>query len=431
MKNRKTTSLKAVMTSVLSLVLCCSMLFGASYAWFTDRATTNVNVIQSGTLDVMLVDAAGNDIEGQTLSFMNANGETDILWEPNATFVLPVIKIKNDGNLALKYRIEINKPDPVVGAVNLQDVIEFSVNDGTADLDLATYENHLSPGETSGELTISGHMMKEAGNEYMDLTLREVSITVYATQYTEEFDSIDNQYDADATLDFTDVDDEDALFRGAAAGYDVTLTNDIDVSRDIVMAASSNIDGAGNTLYKDASADEGTNAGVLTTGGSISNITIAGSGANAEDKGFRAVYAPKMADDLTIFNATLKGTYALNTSGTGKLAVKNSVLNGWTSFDVDEAEFVDCEFTAVGSSQDGYELNTIRAYNDVVLTDCDFISPYIFSAGNTGITIEINHCTFAGEAITATNFAELFTIEAGDDLYGCTIIVDGSQVVFA
>lgn len=196
--NRKSRSKTAFVSRLMALAMCCTTLLGSTYAWFTATTTTNVNKIVSGTLDVQLVDAAGNDLEGETMSFKNKDGSTTILWEPNATFALDDVYVKNNGNLAMKYRIEINEPEGVPGAVNLQDVIDFSVFDGTQFLDLATYENHLSPNEKSGALSIRGHMRSEAGNEYMNQTLENVSITIYATQYTEEYDSFDNIYDANA-----------------------------------------------------------------------------------------------------------------------------------------------------------------------------------------------------------------------------------------
>ena len=431
MNTRKSTK-RALLTSVMCIVLCISMLSGATLAWFTDTATTEVNAVQSGILDVDLVDASGNTLVGDSLEFVAADGrnQNEILWEPGCTYELEEVYVANKGNLALKFKVEINK-DGVTGDVKLLDALEFTVKENGTEIDIDTYVGHVDAGLTSQyPIVISGHMREDAGNEYMDLAIENLAITVYATQDTVEEDSYDNNYDADATLDFAPASDEDDLFRAAAAGSNVTLSNNVDVTADIVMSESSIIDGEGYTLYKDATNDEGTNAGVLTSGGSINNISISGSGSNAEGKGFRAVYAGTMSDDLSITNATLEGTYALNASGTGALTVKNTTLNGWTSFDVDSAVFENCEFTGNGSSADGYDLNTVRAYNDTVMTDCSFTSPYYFSAGASGITIEINHCTFGGEAITAVNFAELFEIESGDKLFDCTVIVDGKTVEF-
>ena len=51
----KKTLRRALITSVVSLVLCFAMLLGATYAWFTDTASTGVNTIASGNLDMYLL----------------------------------------------------------------------------------------------------------------------------------------------------------------------------------------------------------------------------------------------------------------------------------------------------------------------------------------------------------------------------------------
>jgi SipW-cognate class signal peptide len=45
---------RALILSILLIVVCVSMLIGTTFAWFTDTAETSVNTIQAGTLDVAL-----------------------------------------------------------------------------------------------------------------------------------------------------------------------------------------------------------------------------------------------------------------------------------------------------------------------------------------------------------------------------------------
>ena len=54
MENSKSTK-RALLTSVLALLMCVTMLVGATFAWFTDTASTGVNKIQAGNLDVKLM----------------------------------------------------------------------------------------------------------------------------------------------------------------------------------------------------------------------------------------------------------------------------------------------------------------------------------------------------------------------------------------
>ena len=204
MTNRKSTK-RALLGSIMAMVLCLAMLVGATFAWFTDTASTGVNKIQSGNLDVALEmkDASGNWVsaEGKTLDFVkaaDAKGEA-ILWEPGCTYTLPELRVVNNGNLALKYKVTITG---INGSAKLNEAIEWTIGDVAMGA-----EQHLKAGE-SNTFTIKGHMKESAGNEYMDLTISGISITVYATQDAVESDSFNNQYDKNAaykgTQEFTE-----------------------------------------------------------------------------------------------------------------------------------------------------------------------------------------------------------------------------------
>ena len=204
---KKNTTKRSLLASVLALVMCVTMLVGTTFAWFTDSASTAVNKIESGTLHVDIVDKDGNSLDGKTLSFKNVNGDTNILWEPGATFNLDSFRIVNTGKLALKYKVIING---VNGNAKLLEAIDFFVKIGDAEkVALADWEGILLPeGKTATTdnevvgatdfITISGTMKKEAGNEYQGLSIDGIGITVVATQYTYEYDSKDNLYDKDA-----------------------------------------------------------------------------------------------------------------------------------------------------------------------------------------------------------------------------------------
>ena len=205
MTNRKSTK-RALLGSIMAMVLCLAMLVGATFAWFTDTASTGVNKIQAGKLDVALEMKEGDSwvsAEGKTLDFVkaaDAKGEA-ILWEPGCTYTLPELRVVNNGNLALKYMIKITG---IKGDAKLNEVIDWTIND--ADINLT--EMQLKAGEEGAAFTIKGHMQESAGNDYMDLTISGISITVYATQDTVESDSFNNQYDKNAaykgTQEFTE-----------------------------------------------------------------------------------------------------------------------------------------------------------------------------------------------------------------------------------
>ena len=142
MTNSKSTK-RALLTSVLALLMCVAMLIGATFAWFTDTASTGVNKIQAGNLDVDIVDENNNSLDGKSLSFKDKDGKTDILWEPGATFNLDSFKIVNKGNLAFKYKVIING---VNGNAKLLEAIDFFVKIGAAEkVALADWDGILLP----------------------------------------------------------------------------------------------------------------------------------------------------------------------------------------------------------------------------------------------------------------------------------------------
>ena len=218
MTNSKNTK-RALLASILSVVLCCAMLIGSTFAWFTDSDSTAVNKIQAGTLDVALEmkDASGNWVtaEGQTLNWKKAAGATAdeaVLWEPGCTYELPELRIRNNGSLALKYKLVVTG---IVGDAKLLEAIDFTYGNG---IDLNA-EEHLKAKETSSALTIKGHMKETAGNEYQGLSIDGIGITVVATQDAVEYDSSGNQYDVQAA--YPDVWDgtisSDVTFTGGKA----------------------------------------------------------------------------------------------------------------------------------------------------------------------------------------------------------------------
>ena len=201
MSTKKATK-RALLTSILAICLCLVMLIGSTFAWFTDTASTGVNKIQSGTLDVDIVDANGNSLNGKMLQWVDKDGNAldskNILWEPNCTYNLQPFTVINKGNLALQYEITITG---IQGDAELNEVIEWTINGA----DLTNAQVLLPAGTKEGDIdkdrqvvTISGHMLETAGNKYQGLSIDGIAITVTATQTPYEHDSISDQYDANA-----------------------------------------------------------------------------------------------------------------------------------------------------------------------------------------------------------------------------------------
>ena len=204
----QTKTKKALIMSVLSMVLCIAMLIGMTFAWFTDTASTGVNKIQAGNLKVDFEYATAWDKDGNPTTWADAKGKTlqfkvdgqipaegtQILWEPGCTYELPELRITNSGNLALKYKVVISG---INGDAELNNVIDWTMKLGDKSYVLGEARSLAAKNE-SDILTIKGHMQESAGNRYQDMSIEGISITVYATQDTVESDSFGNTYDQNA-----------------------------------------------------------------------------------------------------------------------------------------------------------------------------------------------------------------------------------------
>ena len=340
----KTKSTKrALLMSALSLLMCVSMLIGSTYAWFTDSVTSSVNTIQAGTLQVDIIDANGASLEGKTLAFEDKDSST--LWEPGCTYKLQPVRVKNAGTLALKYSLVING---LTGDAKLLEAIEWTVTLGGQEVSLTGFTGELKANETSEELVITGHMKEEAGNDYQGLTIDNISITVNATQLTYEADSFDNMYDeaANATM----VSNADELVAAIAAGGEVALTEDIELTSKLAITKNTVIYGLGNTLTYTGSEDraiEISNNADYNVDLTIKDLTVVAScqrGINYNDNG-----------TLTLDNVTLEGstTYGINLPGKSIGATVN--ING-------------------GSYTSYIALNVWGANSVITATDVDFIT---------------------------------------------------------
>ena len=99
--NRKNIKRNALLTSIISLLLCVSMLVGTTFAWFTDEVKSGRNTIAAGNLDIELL-ANGNKVDENTVLFNNEQK-----WEPGVV-VYENLQVVNVGTLALKYQMTLN-----------------------------------------------------------------------------------------------------------------------------------------------------------------------------------------------------------------------------------------------------------------------------------------------------------------------------------
>ena len=214
MTNSKTTK-RALVSSVIALVICFAMLLGTTYAWFTDSVTSSGNKIVAGNLDVELYKWTGTG-ENDKINITESadpifSGAT--IWEPGRTEVA-YLSIKNAGSLDLKYRVAVEVKD--ITSNKLLEVMTYAITPdatfGTVDLDVwkTAEQKYLNPIDVNyvtvvandatlldGEehfFALSIHMDELAGNEFMNQSVT-FDIKVLAGQLASEEDSFGPNYD--------------------------------------------------------------------------------------------------------------------------------------------------------------------------------------------------------------------------------------------
>ena len=226
MTNMKATK-RALLSSVIALFLCFAMLLGTTYAWFTDSATSAGNTITTGTLDVELYRWTFDDTTGAVvatgLSELAKNDPTadtsvfnaDVIWEPGHTEVA-YLSIKNNGSLALKYRVAVIATLGADVDGDKADITEVMLYEITTDKrfgEVTSWDGALAKGVNTGTnvtaddvtlmpgdehfFALSVHMMESAGNKFQNETV-VFDIQVLAAQLASESDSFGTNYDVNA-----------------------------------------------------------------------------------------------------------------------------------------------------------------------------------------------------------------------------------------
>jgi len=441
----------ALLMSFTSLLLCFAMLAGSTFAWFTDTATTGVNQIKSGTLKVDIQNEAGDSLRGKTLRWVvnKKVSESNVLWEPNCTYELESFKIVNQGNLALKYQITING---ITGDAKLLEAIKFTAKIGDNEIELDQLSGAILPKDAAVKdatkevvketklITISGHMKEKAGNEYQNLTIDGIGITVVATQYTYENDSYGKTYDekADATIqvnrdniqDYLDgkygpidgmtlvlaAGDYDKIEFGRATAYEGSNTKyylgGTESSPDAIkrdIAAHPN-GGAGkreyvrsmsNVTLKAADNATVTINGLIAFGGQVNSTKwysrdfVADRDMSATENNNICYWIGQRWSNITFEGLTFTGGVNIEAYGN-----KDTLI--------DQVKFNDCKFNIANNARETYciRLNVdgnIAKANNLVVTKCDFANGLtaVLTDGMPNVTV--TDSTFSGLVRHAIN----------------------------
>ena len=472
---------RALISSALAILMCVAMLIGTTFAWFTDTASTAVNKIQAGNLDI----GVEYTLDGET--WKDLDGATDIfqkgLWEPGHTEVV-ALKFKNNGSLALKYSINMNIVDETAGINKLNQEYKLSDylkvktlsqeasligdicidmafsarSDGlgyttTANFKDATVLDHdlfLAPGEVGNYLIMKVYMPETVGNEANAISTEKTAsirfgLNVVATQTPYEKDSYDNQYDKDATYPAIVSNQQqanDAITNATdkkvnisiASGQTITLDNGIanegDKSRDITFSG----DGS-------QTVDVITNA-ISAEGGQLnyqrgSTFTFENLNIQAGEGNFDGI----VCDEVTYKNCTIKGKLTLYGKATFiNCTFENDMANQysiWTWGGTD-VKFEGCTFNTNGKAILLYGQATESKPTNLVVNNCIFNDRNNGTAGKAAIeigndynatyTLTVNSATVNGFAAGKNTNSTLWANKNSMDAAHLTVTIDGSKV---
>lgn len=214
-----------------------------------------------------------------------------------------------------------------------------------------------------------------------------------------------------------------ALGDAASNGEDVVMTDDIKMesattapygNKYAIKQDGGVIDGGGNELTMDCYGDD---YGIMTTGGTIKNITI--------KEGCRAVMIMYPTSDIILDNVNIGGDgvlYPINTGEAGPagaagidLIVTNSTLAGWTSYsNIESASFTNVKFEQ-GTYYNNIYGRVLKPYVNTTITDCSFVAHMNLDLSGliAGQKVTFKNCTVDGQAVTA----DVFTIPTTDAEY--------------
>ena len=353
-KTRSTKS--ALISSVIALLLCFTMLLGTTFAWFTDSVTSAGNIIQSGTLDVEMHWAEGTkDPSAADTTWTDASTGAifnNDKWEPGYTEVRH-IKIANVGTLALKYQIKIMANGEVSDLADVIDVYYVDPAQQIADRTALTDDNKLGtltdvlanlantangelPAGENDTITLALKMQESAGNEYQNKSIgSDFSVILMATQLTAEKDSFNDQYDADAKYT-AEIDQLNAKLAAAQSGETVeyALTHDVYLNSTVTVPAgvTLKLNGNGHTIFGDMNATG--NTALFYAKNSdihIENVTFTGSATYAvftNGVTWEGGNTGASLTNVTVNMSTPSSYYPVNFNGKGNITLTDCTITG-------------------------------------------------------------------------------------------------------
>ena len=160
MQAKGKTTIRSMAVALLGMVLSCAMLFGATYAWFTNSVTTGINTIKTASFDVTLQysEAFDGTYSALTDSSVLFN---DVTLTPGDNTGVKYIKITNTNDYAVKASVSIGDLTTVGGNNELLLYTAAGIN-GAVD-----YVNSMPCQALTSDISILNNQEIEAGASYI------------------------------------------------------------------------------------------------------------------------------------------------------------------------------------------------------------------------------------------------------------------------
>ncbi|MBR3805744.1 MAG: hypothetical protein IKJ13_02755 [Clostridia bacterium] len=377
----------ALISSILTIALCVSLIAGSTFALFTSESKVNVAVTAA---NVEVVATAENDRLTSTLG--NNLPETDYTIVDNTITLTKIVpgdvltfdlRIKNNSDVSIKYRTIITKVADDGLWNGLEVTIDGTIYDGTSKV--STWET-AAPGSADIIVPVKVTLPESAGNEYK-LKTCTLAYTVEAVQ---------------GNADVTDApagDSATTAYYTVATAEELKTLAGTTLPNGAVIDIVSDIDLAGTEIPAIAAAYGGT----LTVNGNsnvISNASVKTPGKQNGMDNYGLFYVHTNGT-LTVNNLTIDGATVEATSDNYGTAVIVGYADGGSTVNLKN---VDVKNSSVTNAYDEAAIYVSYCTGNINMTDCDVINCTVAGENSTnktsvgighlnGGTAVLNNCT--------------------------------------
>ncbi|MBO5316281.1 MAG: hypothetical protein J6B48_07630 [Clostridia bacterium] len=377
----------ALISSILTIALCVSLIAGSTFALFTSESKVNVAVTAA---NVEVVATAENDRLTSTLG--NNLPETDYTIVDNTITLTKIVpgdvltfdlRIKNNSDVSIKYRTIITKVADDGLWNGLEVTIDGTIYDGTSKV--STWET-AAPGSADIIVPVKVTLPESVGNEYK-LKTCTLAYTVEAVQ---------------GNADVTDApagDSATTAYYTVATAEELKTLAGTTLPNGAVIDIVSDIDLAGTEIPAIAAAYGGT----LTVNGNSNVIYNASVKTPGKQNGMDnyGLFYVHTNGTLTVNNLTIDGATVEATSDNYGTAVIVGYADGGSTVNLKN---VDVKNSSVTNAYDEAAIYVSYCTGNINMTDCDVINCTVAGENSTnktsvgighlnGGTAVLNNCT--------------------------------------